>query len=106
MQGLWPSICRDCGKSSDRPRTSPLGATRISEGAYRMNSLTTGRVADVLKRLYQEAETADRPLMERYRNRDVTHDERRKLLAGEAKDYRAVYRQYRNNFLNVSAGFG
>jgi hypothetical protein len=40
-----------------------------------MDSLTTGRVADVLKRLYQEAEIADRPLLERYRNRDVTPDE-------------------------------
>ena len=40
-----------------------------------MDSLTTGRVADVLKRLYQEAETADRALMEKYRNGDITHDE-------------------------------
>ena len=71
-----------------------------------MNSLTTGRVADVLKRLYQEAETADRPLMEKYRNRDMSHEELSKLLAAEAKDYRAVYRQYVNNFLNVSADFG
>jgi predicted O-methyltransferase YrrM len=66
----------------------------------------TGRVADVLKRLYQEAEIADRPLLERYQNRDVTHDELNKLLEAEAKDYRAVYRQYVDNFLNVSADFG
>lgn len=71
-----------------------------------MDSLTTGRVADVLKRLYQEAETADRPLMERYRNRDVTHDELSKLFEAEAKDYRALYRTYAGNFLNVSADFG
>lgn len=71
-----------------------------------MDSLTTGRVADVLKRLYQEAETADRPLMERYRNRDVTHDELSKLFEAEAKDYRALYRTYAGNFLNVSANFG
>lgn len=71
-----------------------------------MDSLTTGRVADVLKRLYQEAETADRPLMERYRNRDVTHDELSKVFEAEAKDYRALYRTYAGNFLNVSADFG
>jgi predicted O-methyltransferase YrrM len=71
-----------------------------------MDSLTTGRVADVLKRLYQEAEIADRQLLERYRNRDVTHDELSKVFEAEAKDYRALYRTYAGNFLNVSANFG
>jgi predicted O-methyltransferase YrrM len=72
-----------------------------------MDSLTTGRVADVLKRLYQEAETADRPLMERYLNRDVTlADMIKQTLDEEAKDYRALYRTYAGNFLNVSANFG
>jgi predicted O-methyltransferase YrrM len=71
-----------------------------------MDSLTTDSVAAVLKRLYQEAEIADRPLMERYRNRDVAHDELIKLLEAEAKDYRALYRTYADNFLNVSADFG
>jgi predicted O-methyltransferase YrrM len=72
-----------------------------------MDSLTTGRVADVLKRLYQEAETADRPLMERYLNRDVTlADMIKQTLDEEAKDYRALYRTYAGNFLNVSADFG
>src|SRR6266851_9612871 len=65
-----------------------------------MDSLTTDPVAAVLRRLYQEAERADRPLMERYRDRGVALDE---LLKAEAKDYRAVYRTYANNFLNVSA---
>ena len=68
-----------------------------------MDSLTTDPVAAVLRRLYQEAERADRPLMERYRDRGVALDE---LLKAEAKDYRAVYRTYANNFLNVSADFG
>ncbi|MBI3801311.1 MAG: methyltransferase, partial [Deltaproteobacteria bacterium] len=71
-----------------------------------MDSLTTGRVADVLKRLYQEAEIADRALMERYRNRDLNHDELSKVFEAEAKDYRALYRTYAGNFLNVSANFG
>jgi hypothetical protein len=67
-----------------------------------MDSLTTDPVAAVLKRLFQEAETADRPLMERYRNREVAQDELTKLLEAEAKDYRALYRRYADNFLNVS----
>jgi predicted O-methyltransferase YrrM len=41
--------------------------------------------------------------MERSRDRDTAFDE---LLKAEAKDYRAVYRTYANNFLNVSAEFG
>ncbi len=71
-----------------------------------MNSLTTDPVAAVLKRLFQEAESADRPLLERFRTKEVTQDEMAKLLEAEAKDYRTVYRKYVNNFLNVSADFG
>jgi len=71
-----------------------------------MDSLTTDPVATVLKRLFQEAKIADGPLMERFRNGEVTQDELSKLLEAEAKDYRKVYRQYVDNFLNVSADFG
>jgi predicted O-methyltransferase YrrM len=71
-----------------------------------MDSLTTDPVAAVLKRLFQEAEIADRQLLERYRKREVTQDEMVKLLEAEAKDYRTVYRKYVDNFLNVSAEFG
>jgi predicted O-methyltransferase YrrM len=71
-----------------------------------MDSLTTDPVAAVLKRLFQEAEIADRRLLERYRNREVTQDEMSKLLEAEAKDYRTLYRKYVDNFLNVSADFG
>jgi predicted O-methyltransferase YrrM len=71
-----------------------------------MDSLTTDPVAAVLTRLFQEAEIADRQLLERYRKREVTQDEMAKLLAAEAKDYRTVYRKYVDNFLNVSANFG
>ena len=39
-----------------------------------MDSLTTDPVAAVLKRLFHEAETADRPLMERYRNKEGAQD--------------------------------
>jgi predicted O-methyltransferase YrrM len=68
-----------------------------------MDSLTTDPVAAVLRRLYQEAERADRPLLERYRDRGAALDER---LKAEAQDYRALYRTYANNFLNVPADFG
>jgi predicted O-methyltransferase YrrM len=71
-----------------------------------MDSLTTDPAAAVLKRLFREAEIADRQLLERYRNREVTQDELSKLFEAEAKDYRTLYRKYANNFLNVSADFG
>ena len=71
-----------------------------------MDSLSNDPVASVLKRLFQEAKIADGPLMERYRDSGVADDELAKIFAAEAKDYRAVYRRYANNFLNVSADFG
>ena len=84
---------------------SPCACQLISGGSvdYGFTDHRPGRT--VLKRLLQEAETADRPLMERYRKKDV-HDELIKLLEAEAKDYRAVYRTFADNFLNVSADFG
>jgi len=71
-----------------------------------MDSLTTDPVAAVLSRLFQEAKIADRPLLERFGNKEVAPDEMTKLLEAEAKDYRAVYRTYVGNFLNVSPVFG
>ena len=53
-----------------------------------MNSLTADPVAAVLKRLFQEAELADRPLLERYRNREVTQDEMAKFFEAEEKTIR------------------
>jgi predicted O-methyltransferase YrrM len=71
-----------------------------------MDSLSTDPVAAVLKRLFQEAEAADRPLMEQYRNKGLASDSLTKLFEAEAKDYKAVYRTWANNFLNVTADFG
>ena len=71
-----------------------------------MESLTTDPIATVLKRLFQEAEIADRPLLEDFRKSLTTQDPWTKLLEEEAKDYRALYRKYAKNFLNVSADFG
>jgi hypothetical protein len=80
--------------------------TLSQEGAYIMDSLTTDPVAAVLKRLFQEAESADRPLLERFRDKGRARDEMAKFFAAEAKDYKTLYRQYADNFLNVSADFG
>jgi predicted O-methyltransferase YrrM len=73
---------------------------------YIMDSLTTDPVAAVLSRLFQEAKIADRPLLEKFGNKEVAQDEMTKLLEAEAKDYRSVYRTYVGNFLNVSPVFG
>jgi predicted O-methyltransferase YrrM len=70
-----------------------------------MNSLTTNPVADVLARLYRESEAADRPLFEQFITGSDDFDVRQ-FLEDEAKDYKAVYKSYANNFLNVSQEFG
>ena len=59
-----------------------------------MESLTTEPVATVLKRLFQEAEIADLPLLEDFRRSQTTQDPWSKLPEEEAKDYRALYRKY------------
>jgi predicted O-methyltransferase YrrM len=71
-----------------------------------VESLTTDPVATVLGRLFQEAEIADRPLLEDFRRGPASLDPWSKVLEEEAKDYRALYRKYANNFLNISAEFG
>lgn len=71
-----------------------------------MNSLSTGRVAETLRRLFNEAEAADRPLMESFT--DVPDHEQLigELIEAERRDLRGQYRAYANNYLNVSPEFG
>lgn len=71
-----------------------------------MNSLTTDPVKTVLTRLFRQAEAADRPLMERFRDRKTAKEELDKFFEEEARDYRSLYRKYANNFLSVTADFG
>jgi predicted O-methyltransferase YrrM len=71
-----------------------------------VNSLTTDPVAAVLKRLFQEAKIADRQLMESFQNLETAEEELSKVFEEEAKDYRALYRKWVNNYLNVSSDFG
>jgi hypothetical protein len=63
-----------------------------------VESLTTDPVAVVLKRLFQEAEIADRPLLEDFRNSETTQDPWTKVVEEETKNYRALYRKFANNF--------
>ncbi len=73
-----------------------------------MNSLTTAPIADLLQQLFQKAEATDRLLSEAFNSKDKKFfDEQIKgFLDDEAKDYKAVYRSYAGNYLNVSPEFG
>ena len=70
-----------------------------------MASLTSEPVVSLLNRLFHEAEIADRPLLEEFRI-SATEDPWAKVVAEETKDYRALYRNFGNNFLSVSPEFG
>jgi predicted O-methyltransferase YrrM len=72
-----------------------------------MDSLTTPAVADVLERLFREAEETDRPFIaDVIDNAPPGSDPLADLLEAEAKDYKGVYRKFVGNFLNVSPDFG
>ncbi len=72
-----------------------------------MDTLTSSPVADVLTRLFAEAEVADGPLQARWAEAmQDDGDEIAKLMAREATDYRSVYREFAGNYLNISAEFG
>jgi predicted O-methyltransferase YrrM len=70
-----------------------------------MASLTSEPVVSLLNRLFHEADIADRPLLEEFRI-SATEDPWAKVVAEELKDYRALYRNFGNNFLSVSPEFG
>lgn len=72
-----------------------------------MDTLTSPPVADVLARLFAEADAADAPLHAQWA--DALQDNNAEiadLLAQEAADYKGVYHGYADNFLNISAEFG
>jgi predicted O-methyltransferase YrrM len=72
-----------------------------------MDSISSGPVAEVLKRLHQEAEAADAPLMQTYAG-EMTNIEQamRKVVEAETKDLTGLYHGYADNFLSVSPEFG
>jgi predicted O-methyltransferase YrrM len=72
-----------------------------------VDSLSTGRIADLLQRLYQQAEAADRPMMESLMAAGVTPERMiADVIAAEARDFRALYHAHAENFLSVSPEFG
>ena len=72
-----------------------------------MDTLTSAPVADVLTRLFDEAQAADAPLAARFAEVFESRDDAiAELLAQEAADYKGVYHGYADNFLSVSAEFG
>jgi predicted O-methyltransferase YrrM len=71
-----------------------------------VDSLSGGPIASVLERLFREAESADRSLLEDFRKGATNKDRWTAVLDEEAKDYRALYRKYANNFLSVDPEFG
>ncbi len=72
-----------------------------------MDSLSSGPVADVLKRLHQEAEAADAPLMQTYAS-EMTNVEQAmsQVIEAETRDLTGLYHGYADNFLAVSPEFG
>lgn len=70
-----------------------------------MDSLSSGPIAEVLKRLHQEAEAADAPLAQTHeatsREQLITH-----FIDAETSDLTGLYHGLAGNFLNVSAEFG
>lgn len=76
-----------------------------------MNSLSSGRVAQTLDRLHREGDAADREhfdkTMAAIEASGATLEQAvAQMIAGERRDYRAIYRGYADNFLAVSPALG
>jgi predicted O-methyltransferase YrrM len=72
-----------------------------------MDSLSSGLVAEVLKRLHQEAEAADAPLMQTVASETSNREEMvSQLIKSESTDLKGVYQGLAGNFLSVSPRFG
>ncbi|MGH3726246.1 MAG: O-methyltransferase [Mycobacterium sp.] len=72
-----------------------------------MNSLTTAPVADVLSRLFHEAQIADGPMISRIlEDAAAGVNPMFGMLEAEARDYQKLYHEAVDNFLNVTPEFG
>lgn len=71
-----------------------------------MDTLDSAAVAGVLTRLFDEAATADGALMAQIAHEWGDGDPVAEMLAREAADYRGLYHDFADNYLNVSAEFG
>src|SRR6185503_15768864 len=77
------------------------------EGVGHVDSLSSGLVADVLKRLHQEAEVADAPLMQTYASEASGLEQVvTQVIDGETRDLKGFYQGFAGNFLSVSPAFG
>lgn len=70
------------------------------------DSISGGRVADVLARLHQEAKAADAPLAQGFADEAAGDQLVAEFLAAETRDLRGVYHGFAGNFLSVSPQFG
>lgn len=72
-----------------------------------MNSLISAPVADVLSRLFHEAQIADGPMICKMRaDAAAGADPIVGVLEAEARDYRGLYHEAANNFLTITPEFG
>ena len=72
-----------------------------------MDSLSSGPVAEVLKRLHQEADAADAPLMQAFTSEMANVEQAMsQVIEAENKDLTGLYHGYAGNFLSVSPEFG
>ena len=76
-----------------------------------MNSLITGRVAETLDRLHQDAEAADREVMAEVMAQieasgEAIEQAAARWVAEERKSYRTTYRGHADHFLAVTPAYG
>jgi predicted O-methyltransferase YrrM len=76
-----------------------------------MNSLTVGRLSQVLDRLHQEAEAADNEfftatMADIAASGATLEQAAATMIAAERENYRAIYRDRADNFLAVSPAYG
>jgi len=76
-----------------------------------MTSLGSARIAALLKKLHRDAEEADRTLMQTVTagmgaSGKTLEQAAADLVADERRNYRAIYRGYTDNYLNVSPTYG
>ena len=76
-----------------------------------MDSLSSGRIAQVLERLHREAQAADREFIEQVMAEAQASGGGfdavvAQLLESEREDYRARYRSHAQHFLSVSPAYG
>lgn len=73
------------------------------------DTLTSEPVLGTLKRLYKEAEEADKPLLESYTMQpqsETVNDPFADILKQEERDYKGLYHRFASNYLNISPEFG